>query len=496
MKNIKLLGTKTLALLIFSIVIATSCKESYLEKLPLGNVSPETIFSTTKNATAVINGMHRYMYSQWYSQVNGGQGSNMLYMEALGEDFVMHANANGFFINPYKWLEHRNVSGNILRDNYGFYYAMISNANQILAYVDNAEGPQAVKDNLKAQALTYRGWSYFQMVQLFGKRYVAGTDNSSLGMSIVLEPSTESVPRSTVEQTYAQINKDLDDAIALFATSAPRANRSHLDISVARGVKARVALTQQNYEAAASFAKSARGTIKPMSQQLVMAGFSDYTNSEWMWGIQHRDDQPTYFFSYFAYNGNFASTNTRGNPKLINSILYSKISNTDIRKQLFDSTGRLASFPIPVGGVRAPYMNRKFQLANPGSSNGDLAFMRGAEMYLIEAEALARTGKNSEAADVLFELAKARDENYVKSVKTGQSLIDEILIQRRVELWGEGFRFYDLKRLNSDLNREGANHNATLANVLFVPAGDKRWEFLIPLSEIDRSLKVVEQNPL
>jgi hypothetical protein len=195
--------------------------------------------------------------------------------------------------------------------------------------------------------------------------------------------------------------------------------------------------------------------------------------------------------------GDFSSTNTRGNPKAIFSTLYDQITDTDIRKQLWDPTGTNTSFPVVAGGTRRPYMTRKFMLANPGNSNGDMAFMRAAEMYLIEAEALARIpGQEANARQVLYELAVNRDPAYTLSTNTGQALIDEILIQRRVELWAEGFRFYDLKRLNLPLNRNGGNHDNSLAQLMFEPAGTKNWQFLIPRSELEYTQGIVVQNPL
>src|SRR5690606_37263699 len=475
----------------------TGCKKEALEKIPTSRVSTETVFATTDNAYAAINGMHRYLYRQWYSrQAEGGQSGNMIYMEVLGEDMVMTANANGWFIGDYRWLSHRDVNSFMVRFNYGFYYALIGNANQIIAHIDNAVGPDAEKDFLKAQALTYRAWSYFQMVQLYGERYERGGDNSGLGVSLITEPIEGAVPRNTVEEVYAQINADLDAAIGLFADAVSLPDKSHLNVNVAKGIKARVALTQQNYPVAAQFAREAREGFPLMSQSEYMAGFSDFSNEEWMWGINHREDQPTYFYSFFAYLGDFSSTNTRGNPKAINSKLYDQISDSDIRKQLWDPTGENEDFPVVDGGIRMPYMTRKFMLENPNNSNGDLAFMRAAEMYLIEAEALARDGQDAAAADVLYDLAVSRDEEYELSANTGQALVDEIMIQRRVELWAEGFRFYDLKRLNLPLDRTGANHIASLAVKLSEPAGTKNWQFLIPQGEIDYTLGVVAQNPI
>ncbi|MEO7047657.1 MAG: RagB/SusD family nutrient uptake outer membrane protein, partial [Ferruginibacter sp.] len=128
---------------------------------------------------------------------------------------------------------------------------------------------------------------------------------------------------------------------------------------------------------------------------------------------------------------------------------------------------------------------------------GDFPLMRASEMYLIEAEAKARMGgQDAAAATALFTLAKQRDPNYVLSSNTGTALIDEIMIQRRVELWGEGFRFYDLKRLDLPLDRSNSNHNASIARVINVPAGDKTWQFLIPQSEINNTNGVVVQNDL
>jgi hypothetical protein len=122
--------------------------------------------------------------------------------------------------------------------------------------------------------------------------------------------------------------------------------------------------------------------------------------------------------------------------------------------------------------------------------------MRAAEMYLIEAEARARQGQEPAARTALFNLVKARNPNYVITERAGQALIDEIMFNRRIELWGEGFRFTDLKRTNSPLNRNGIpNHLPALAQIFDVPADDVKWEFLFPQDEINTN-KAIVQNPL
>ena len=476
----------------------TSCKKDYLDTTPTEQVSPATAFSTTTNGWAALNGIHRIMYSQIFGvQAQGGQSGNMLYMDILGEDVVFNSSASTWLLTDYKWISHRNPTSNMLYYNYQFYYVIIGNANMIIANIDNATGSDTDKKVIKGQALAYRAWAYYQMVQLFGERFIAGTPNSSLAVPLVLTPSTTAIPRNTVAEVYTQINTDIDQAIVNL-TGYNRLNKSHLNVNVAKGIKARVALTQQNWSTAAQFAKEARTGFTLMTNTQYLAGFNDYTNPEWLWASKILPEQTSFFYSFFGYmSANYSTAVTRSSPKSINSALYNKISSTDIRKKLWDPTGKnTAEFPIPTSGSsRFAYMSNKFRVADVNLSVGDVPYMRAAECYLIEAEALARSGDNAGAAAALYTLAFNRNPGYVLSANTGAALIDEIMVQRRVELWGEGFRFYDLKRTNAALDRTGANHSASFTNgVLSVPATDIKWQFLIPQDEINNTNGVVVQN--
>lgn len=484
------------ALVATIVLSASSCKKDYLETKPTNAVGPTDVFATTRNAWSAVNGIHRMMYSQIFgTQSQGGQSGNMIYMDMMGEDMVLNTTSNSWFRSEYQWLSHRSVTSSINEYHYGFYFALIGNANVIIANIDNATGSQEDKNAIKGEALTYRAWAYYQMVQLFGERWVTGGQNNGLAVPLVLEPSTTPAPRSTVAEVYAQINNDINAAITLLAGYS-RLNKSHFDVNIAKGIKARIALTQQNWTVAAQFAREARTGYTLMSNAQYRAGFNDYTNPEWMWSSRIQADQTNFFYSFFAYlSSNYNSTAIRTSPKTMFSVLYNQISSTDVRKGLWDPTGTNTAFPTPPNGTRYPYLSNKFRVADVNLSVGDVPYMRAAEMYLIEAEALARSGNNAGAQDALYTLAVNRDPSYRKSTKTGTDLIDEILIQRRVELWGEGFRFYDLKRTNSPLNRNGGNHNATVANsVLNVPAGDKSWQFLIPQGEVNNNPLIV-QNP-
>jgi len=479
----------------------TSCNEDWLDTVPTDQVGSADAFTTTGKALGALNGIHRSMYFQWANQGEAGEASMNINRDMMGEDLVMTSSGNGWYNTTYQWVAHRSETASVDYFPWRMYYRIIANANMIINNIDNADGPQGERDMIKGQALTYRAWCHFNLVQLYGKRYVAGTANTQLGVPIMLTNNTEGQPRNTVEEVYDQVLEDLDAAITLLEGYA-RPNKSHLNANVALGIKARVALTKQDWTTAASVAAEAREGLSLMTNSEYTAGFNSYLNREWMWGSTVITDQTTYFYSFFAYmSRNFSSTNIRGNPKAINSVLYNNpiFTATDVRKANFDPTGLHTALNLPAAFTRKPYTNQKFIAAGQADSRGDVVYMRVAEMYLIEAEAYARMGgHDTEAQTALNALRQARETvtaNYTASANTGQALIDEIMLNRRLELWGEGFRFTDLKRLNEPVDRTGANHQTSLSVITNIPAGDVRWEWLIPKQEMDANDNMV-QNAL
>lgn len=476
----------------------SSCKKEFLDTYPTTSVAAADALASVKNAIAALNGIHRVMYTQYDVQGQAGEGSNNIFRDLMGEDIVYPlANGSTGLIGWMRWQNHRNVNSADLRYLYRFYYRLIANANVLINGIDAVPGADADKKMVKGQALAYRAWCHFQMVQLWGKRYVAGTTNSQPGIPLLLTNTLEGQPRASVEEVYTQVNKDLDDAVTLLTgyTRTGSAAKSNFNVNVVRGIKARVALVQQNWEAAATNAIAARAGFPLMTNAEYLSGFNNITNQEWIWGSRQIDDHNTFFYSYFAYiSSNFNSTVIRTQPRAINANLWDAIPVTDIRKQCWDRTG--ATVVIPPGGARVPYQNKKYLAKSDALSVGDVPYMRAAEMYLIEAEARAMQGQNLAAQTALFNLNKNRDAAYVQTTSTGQNLLNEIMFSRRVELWGEGFRFTDMKRQNVAMSRAGIpNHLVALTQVTTIPAGDIQWEFLFPQDEINAN-KALVQNPL
>lgn len=494
-------------LLASSIFAMPGCKKDYLETKPTDRVDNTAIFTTTANASVALNGIYRYMFERTTATTSNVQGKPgvtgiLLGIDHMGED-LHQANATWFTsTGEGNYLAARTDNAGTNQYYYRTFFRMIGNANYIIANIDAAEGTQAEKNRIKAEALTLRAYSYSYLVQFYGTRYnAAAKPNDQLAVPMPLTPEDSRMPRVSVETIYGQIVKDLDDAIALNVTSVP--NKTHINVWTSKGLRARVALTMQDYPNAIKYAKEViDGGLYPlMNQAAYQTGFNNLALSEYMWGTNPGIEQGDTFGSFYAqiaYNAN--TSYQRGTPKRINSALYNLMGANDVRRKMWEPAPTTANFPLPTTAfVRTPYMSRKFSVKTVGDpSLGDFPWMRSAEMHLILAEAYARsTGQDPAAQDALFELVKVRDLTAVKSTNTGQALIDEIMVNRRVELWGEGFRYLDLKRLNLPLDRNAVpNYVSTSVNdVMFIPAGDNRFLFLIPRSEIDSNPNLGPQNP-
>ncbi|MDP5045000.1 MAG: RagB/SusD family nutrient uptake outer membrane protein, partial [Leeuwenhoekiella sp.] len=185
----------TLAL--FALLSMSSCSEDFLDRFPTEDVPAEAATTTTDNLFLVVNGIHRSLYQRYNSQGEGGIGSMMIQTDVLGEDFVMTSAGNGWFNNTYKWVDHTNASDADDLFPYRVLYRVIRNANVIINGAENASGPTADRDAALGQALVYRAYCHFQLVQLYGKRYQAGAPNNQLGVPIRLTTENNPLARAT-----------------------------------------------------------------------------------------------------------------------------------------------------------------------------------------------------------------------------------------------------------------------------------------------------------
>jgi hypothetical protein len=299
--------------------------------------------------------------------------------------------------------------------------------------------------------------------------------------------------RNTVGDVMAQIELDLTNAVANLEAGYKRPNKNYVDASVANGILARYYLLANKWQEAANAAQKARKgyTLMPATTAGLYDGFVTVNNPEWMWGFAHTTETQTTYASFFSMISNIAPgyAGIGYAPRLIDARLYSQIPDTDLRKAWFNG---------PEGAEQAtdaasfPYASVKFGHVDDWTDN--YMYMRAAEMILIEAEAYAHMGDGIKAAEVLQELMDVRQPDWKKSNVS----VEDIHLQRRIELWGEGFAYYDLKRLNKGTDRSYEGNNHLAGYDIAVPARDTRWYYQIPLSEIQENdlINEEDQNPL
>lgn len=510
-----------ISLLVAALSLAVCCSKDYLETAPESSVSPTTIFGTTENVKLAINGMSKMMTSQYLStQGLNGEGTIKTWYGNFGND-LQRCNQTGWAA-LWNHTYNEQVNSTYLVYPWYYYYKIIGNANQVIEQVDNAEGTEAERQFYKAQALVFRAHAYTMLLQLYAYRWQDSSNGSANGVVLRLNSETDEdgnyyLPLSTQADCYTQIYKDCDDAIQLFQASGMDRKPTEFylpNLNVAYAVKARAALVREDWPTAAEAAVNARKGHNLMSKDEYMDGGFTVTpgsvNNEWIWGVYEAEDQTIYYYSYFAYQASDASSSMqRTYPLAISKELYDQIPATDVRRALWleptaeeaaelnasgRSTGKLYTRAFEEYGDKLyptstvyQYMQFKFQCTfYPGG--GSFNIYRAAEMYLTEAEARCHmSGQDATVQGLLNELNKNLDPSY-RCTKTGSDLLKEVKLYRRIDLWGEGFDWYDYKRWNEPIVRksikDGGSFAAAFAVTINVGDGNK-WTWKIPKRETD-----------
>lgn len=515
-----------------------SCAGDYLDTAPTSSVGSVNAFATTENAAMVINGIAQAMCYQQFAFSQGYCGENQIktvFGEYPSQNFVYNMFAPGWapiFNGEY----YTQKSTTYCAYPWYYYYTLISNANSVIMNIDGAEGPETDKAFIKAQALTYRAYAYTQLMEFYTYRWSDTQNGTTNGVVLRLDESTGEMPLSTVMECYNQIYQDCKDAISLYTQSGKDRESGKVwlpNLNVAYAVYARAALNRQDYQTALDNAKLARANYPLMSNAEYKSGFCKPT-SEWIFGSYGDGTENMWYWTFgtqFGCNGYYAN-NTEYGAGAIDRTLTDKIPDNDVRKSLFLTTDKFPGFdwtdgdvlnqtyayfgtvkdskPVktteiwkavnayvtsmtPSGLVEA-YQSGFYYLGGqlkfwvfdtPGVSY--LCHIRSSEMLLIEAEANYFLHNESAAQEALIELnaTSGRNPEYTCN-KTGEELFQEIVDYRGLELWGEGFNWYDYKRWNKDIVRVGITnggnvHAATATTV--TATGHNNWTWEIPEAE-------------
>lgn len=359
------------------------------------------------------------------------------------------------------------------------FYNHMKAANNVLLLTEGSDDP-AMKI-YRGQAFAARAYDYLNLAQTYQFTY-AGHENDPC-VPIVTEKMTEEElqnnPRATVQQVYEQIMSDLNQAIELLAGNDNGSNKDQIDEAVAYGLRARANLVMQKWADAAKDAEKAMAGGSPQTlEEVSKPTFNSADASSWLWGVLILPDNEVVKTGIINWPSHLSSLTGNGYTTLVGAWryitdkLYDQIPDTDIRKQWFispDTTSTLVD-NLTVQGEAVidyfgltPYVNVKFGpegdvMANTTNSQ-DWPLMRVEEMIYIKAEGEAMSGNLSQAKSTLESFVQTyRDPSYTCKATSAQEMQDEIWMQRRVELWGEGFALFDILRLKKPIDRKGTNY--------------------------------------
>lgn len=437
-----------------STLFFSSCSDR-LDLAPTTAIPDSEIYKSTTNIETVVNGTWRYLNDTYFTYANPGYSAFMRTSDAMGSDVAVTTKYG--FRDPYAFTDLTNKTSTRVRAFWTLLYKVIDNSNNVIAKVDEAEGEQRDKDLLKGQAKALRAFSYLNLATYYQFSYLK--DKNALAVPIYTEPSTTQTqgnPKSSLEEIYTLIKSDLTDAVKLLADyERDNSAKYKVDQQVVYGLLARTYLNTGEWLLAAEAAAKAKEGYALMSDAAYLDGFNDIQNEEWIWGHMQTTEQST--ASYTFHYMDVSSPGSYYYSFMADPFFQDFFDPEDIRRQLFQWDG--------LEGREGFLRYEKFKFKS--NLIGDIVYMRAAEMYLIEAEALARAGQSEAAITALNELRAARHAELFPG-SSGEPLLKQILLERRKELWGEGFSLSDILRTQGSVERKeykGANGSSIMVTI-------------------------------
>jgi tetratricopeptide (TPR) repeat protein len=425
------------------------------------------------------NTLNRSSVSHW----DFGYPALMIQRDIMGQDMAY----NGVYNQWGQWYGVGIALGpdyTVTQFPWRWYYQWLINANSVVSLVPNPDEAANKALWTLGKAHFYRAFAYFDL----GRLYLSGSyanNPQGLTVPVVTEQTTDEEkvnnPRVPAVELYELIISDLGKA-ETYLQDAPNNDVSTPTLSAVYGLFARVYLEIGEWAKAEEYAKKAQAGFSPLTQAQWLDrknGFnSPDNNKSWMFcstTVKENDVVQSGIINWtshmsaeqsFGYNGPGGT-----DYMYIDKHLYDLIGDTDFRKKSYIKPGATvddieSDSPYKSSLVSRTYASIKFR---PGSGDFDnyevgaaasVPLMRVEEMMLIEAEAAARQNVDRGKQLLVDFVTTYRDPSYTSTSTTLDMVLYDIWIQRRIELWGEGFATFDIKRLNRGITRSytGTNH--------------------------------------
>lgn len=525
-------------------ILSSSCSNDFIIHDERGTQTLDNYFSTPEECQTFVNDLYKraFLHYDWYQLIPGRLANETAtddaWMGNTGQD------ASGF-IPAAQYLMTPNRMG-YLSDLFKTRYENIGACNVAIEGISKAQISDVLKNQYLGESLFLRAYNYYDLVNNFG------------GVPLVLNPlgtNDLKLERSTKEEVYASIEKDLLKSAELLKSSYTGADKGRVTKWASYALLARVSLFQGKWQDAENYS----------NKVITEGGFTLESNYLNIWNVNNHNGKEIILESQTSSDptkqlGNILSTFTgaRGESKdnfpsksasdvmdgwgwcvPTSDLENCYLSENDVirRRSTITVTGDAAygdetNNPTHIWDTKQsksgriirkyyiPIATRRTLVSTYGNAPLNLPVIRLAEMYLTLAEAQFRLGKTSQAL-ASIDIIRAR---VGLSPKTGRVFGDDILRaiwkERRMELAFEGLRLFDIRRqvdpgtnkpvIATILGPSGVfvKYNTTLSTDKFETTNLKELQdkginfdinknllWPIPQSEIDRSGGVIKQNP-
>jgi hypothetical protein len=467
--------TKIILLIVLLGGILTSSCEDFLSEIPSTTLPPEEAITSTTDLKYAINGIMGYAIDYEY------YGGNFIaYGDLKGSDLYSISMTNQ--ISPVGRYAHDQYSSFSI-DYYSVGYVMLAQINALIDQVPNLPADDE-RNELEGELYALRGLIHFDLARLFAQLPSVASDrnapNSGIPISDQVFPVDHRPARATLAATYDQVINDLTKGIDLLSPTSEKKVNGRINYWAAKALRSKVYLYLENNNAALA---DAHDVITNSPYTLLER--AAYKSS---WAQEGASETLFEFLTTDLYNaqrnsiGYYCSANGYGEIAVSNA--FKLLMNTtpgDIRAELIVyEAGSYAGdypkkYPGRAGSSVPLYAN------NP-------KVIRLSEVYLIAAEAQVKDGAAAgaqTAEQYVNTLLANRISGYTPVLSV---TLDDILLERRKELFAEGQMCWDAWRNGKNVNNEAFGAGTTVAPT---------HPFCIlpfPQSEIDISPDL-EQNP-
>lgn len=479
MKNNKITyGIKLLALFTFFIGI-TACEKDFLDTVPSTSINEAEAYSTPGKILAQVNNLYSLLQNP-----NLYGGRFIVFNEQRGDEFGQ--NDGNAATGSAVWNQNVASTNEYINDVWSAGYRAINSSNILISKLQSTTViPDSTARLYMAEAKFVRALSYLSLVLTYAKPY--NLDKNALGLPLRLTPITSighnDLARSSVEEIYQQILKDLNEAEqelpVAYSTNILNSSRAHKASAIA--LKTRVYLHQANYQKVIEEASKLvpanapyiyqEATIRHLLESNVNSLFNgSYSGAEAIFSIpfanSNTETPPAQYSLAFSYLGQ--------------PIIYLALAGI-VSDPVYSTPDDARSSLISINPAKQKVL-RKFSITT-APFRDYVPVIRYAEVLMNYAEAAAHLQDLNTSVNLLKAVRNRANPNYAfpdEKINSVDSLIQTIITERRIEFLGEGFRLHDLQRRVQTLPAK----SGSIGTAPEVPVTARNYIWPIPSGEL------------